>query len=224
MKALEELKYINADGSSLEFLQELGCLAKLRSVSVCLESDSRDKEKELVLISSLHKLGMDGRNNLESITVYNYDECVHLDNSNNYPSWRDAVLNIRIFNMKCIWFTEVPGWMGSLNHIEKLELWVEHMRQKDLDILAELRRLLYLVLGFNFYPAEGLTFRGTTTFQCLKYLRINCEPAWTKLTFGSLPRLQHLQINLHRDFPERDYDDEEFPPSGFFLTLGTSTR
>jgi len=110
--------------------------------------------------------------------------------------------------------------MGSLNHIEKIKLSVEHMGQKDLDILAELRRLLYLDLYFEFYPAEGLTFRGTTTFQCLKYLRIPCNTARTKLTIGSLPRLQHLQIDLSEDLLETDSDDEEFPPSGFFFDIG----
>lgn len=106
--------------------------------------------------------------------------------------------------------------------------------------LAELRRLLYLVLEFDYYPSEGFTFRGITTlFQYLKYLRIHCYTWWTKLIFGSLPWLQHLHIDLARDRSVPDFffflihaqyhsvpdlTTKNLHHLASFLTLGTSTR
>ncbi|GJM87661.1 hypothetical protein PR202_ga03639 [Eleusine coracana subsp. coracana] len=202
MKALEELKVITVDRySSLEFLQELSQLTKLRLISIYMEREPTTLQQESILISSLCKLGM---GNLHSLTIdifdiWNDGSAMHCLHDSHGHSWQAAVQSLRKFSMKSGSFNKVPDWMGSMNHLEKLVLGVEEIEQKDLDILGNLQSLLYLFLMLVEYPKGGLTFRESKGFQGLRYLGTHCYPRGVMLAFesGSMLRLEHLQFDIY---------------------------
>ncbi|OEL37568.1 hypothetical protein BAE44_0001413 [Dichanthelium oligosanthes] len=205
MQALEELKIINLYEQSSRFWLEISLLSNLRDLSILwnpishLRKRKRDPGLSDVysfdqptwnnVVSSICKLGTC---NLRSLSIHNHgyqDVC--------FKSWHPVPHCLQKLAITGDFIKHVPGWVGSLANIQKLELHVEEVRQDDVQIIGSLPALLYLSICIGPKGRVQLEVISTHGFTCLGHLRIGgSDECVLGLMFepGSMPKLEVLVL------------------------------
>jgi disease resistance protein RPM1 len=94
--------------------------------------------------------------------------------------------------------SQVPRWFSSLSELSSLSMWVNLLRQEDLELLGALPMLRFLQLKVD--PRGTITeeqlvvgadhrFRSLAEFEFKHYTR-----CWLKFARGAMPKLQMLEL------------------------------
>ncbi|OEL14671.1 Disease resistance protein RPM1 [Dichanthelium oligosanthes] len=197
LHALQELSVIKINqNSSASSLLGLGSLIKLRILRLywCIVN-TRPDSKAFVdnLLSSLRKLG---RVNLRSLYIqssYSYSIDFLLD------SWFPTPHLLQTFVMGMEYhFPRIPFWIASLDNLTYLDINVDPVEQKALDVLGNLPSLLYLrVTSKATAHKEGLII-SSSMFICLKEFHFTCWSSGVGLIFevGAMMKLEKLRISF----------------------------
>lgn len=186
LRSLEELeKVVVSETQQEKFLQELGQLTKLSTLSVHVRQSKLSKKVDNVrcvgtLISSynLHHLTITYRGNRLRGYLLSLE------------SWRPA--NPAALRKICIrdyCIGKVPSWIISLGNLRVLHLSDMYCtRPEDMAILGGMPALVALKLD--------------TGFRSLKYfdLRVRCCGTTVEFGEGSMPKLEHLELEFSAHF------------------------
>uniref|UniRef100_A0ACD5WQ80 Uncharacterized protein n=1 Tax=Avena sativa TaxID=4498 RepID=A0ACD5WQ80_AVESA len=199
LQSLEELEHVDVSETELEkFLQELGQLTKLRTLSVYVERSKLSRKVDNVrflgtLISS---------SNLHHLTI-SYDADCATQCLLSLESWRPV--NPVSLRKICIYdysIDKVPNWMISLGNLSMLHLAdIYCTGPEDIAILGGMPALVALKLT-TWYGRNGKIF-VRTGFRSLKYfsLAIYCCGTAVEFEEGSMPKLEHLGLafEVHKE-------------------------
>ncbi|KAJ1265875.1 hypothetical protein BS78_08G107000 [Paspalum vaginatum] len=194
---LQELSEIRINRNCLaSSLLGLGSLTKLRMLRLCwCIVDTHNDYKAFVdnLLSSLCKLG---RLNLRSLCIrndYDYSLSFLLD------SWFPTPHLLQKFEMEMSYlFPRIPAWIASLDNLTYLDINVDPVEQKALDVLGNLPSLLYLRVTSKETASKGSLIISSSKFICLKEFFFTCWRNRVGLMFevGAMPKLEKLTVSF----------------------------
>ncbi|XP_044961309.1 disease resistance protein RPM1-like [Hordeum vulgare subsp. vulgare] len=180
---LQILELVDISRTSGKAIKELGELVQLRKLRV--ETEGATKQKCKLLCDAIQKLTC-----LRSLKVDGSLEWLHVVSSPP-PLLRSLKLD------GCL--GEIPGWVGSLMHLVKLQLWRSVIKEEGhiMEIIGPLPNLIELCLGYTSYIGEKLAFK-TGVFPNLKKLDIWNLRQLRKVEFeeGTAPHLEIIDITL----------------------------
>uniref|UniRef100_A0ACD5XGX7 Uncharacterized protein n=2 Tax=Avena sativa TaxID=4498 RepID=A0ACD5XGX7_AVESA len=205
LQGLEELEDVQVSVTELEkFVQEVGQLTKLRTLSVLVKcstlSEKVDNTRFLgTLISSY---------NFHHLTIYyhNYTSVSAIKKERNYTSASLLSLEpwcpVNPLALRKIWiygysFDKVPNWMTSLGNLSVLTLGDMYCTgPEDIAILGGMPALVSLEL-LTWYGRNGKIF-VRTGFRSLKYFSLHIHYCGTAVEFeeGSMPKLEQLKLKF----------------------------
>ncbi|XP_052139446.1 disease resistance protein PIK6-NP-like isoform X2 [Oryza glaberrima] len=197
LHALQELTEIRISQDCLaSSLLELRSLTKLRFFGLrwCITQAHIDyKVFADNLVSSLRKLG---RLNLRTICILGYYACsieFLLD------SWFPSPHLLQSFAMGMNYhFPRVPSWIASLDNLTCLEINIDLVDEKVIQILGDLPVLIFLWLtSKEAGPNERLVIRSNM-FVCLKEFHFTCWRNWEGLMFeaGAMAKVEMLRVSF----------------------------
>uniref|UniRef100_A0ACD5XA50 Uncharacterized protein n=1 Tax=Avena sativa TaxID=4498 RepID=A0ACD5XA50_AVESA len=199
LQSLEELGVVQVFETELEkFLQEVGQLTKLRTLSVYVKQ-SRLSEK----VDNLMFLGT----SISSYKLHHLTIRYDINNSRecflSLEPW--CLVNPVALRKICIDYCiieKVPNWMISLGNLTMLHLSVMYcIGPEDIAILGGMPALVSLKLKI-WYGRNGKIF-VRTGFRNLKYFSLDIYCCGTTVEFeeGSMPKLEHLELefNAHKE-------------------------
>jgi disease resistance protein RPM1 len=146
-EALETVGYINVKHLSTNCIPRLGGLTNLRHLTLFFQSNEAHRE----MACSIRKLV---KANLRSLVLFiNWSP-----NSNNWVEELNLPAECGLRELSIEWHTlsKVPRWMGSLINLQKLQFTVSRASQEDIEILASLPDLRYLMFGSKGPSSERL--------------------------------------------------------------------
>uniref|UniRef100_A0A0A9DGU4 Disease resistance R13L4/SHOC-2-like LRR domain-containing protein n=1 Tax=Arundo donax TaxID=35708 RepID=A0A0A9DGU4_ARUDO len=210
MQCLEELSYIRISSNSIRLVEELGCLRKLRHLTITIEDTSEmevhGRRYREVLLSSIYQLG---RHSLQSLSLeYRGHEDFILDSSMGSCFTLQRLRKFIIGRP----LSRVPKWMSTLVNLTHLELYISRMDASDIDILKGISTLLFLRLVFTGHAPSGRIVINDQGFQCLKEFHIICfiHGMWLLFAPGAMPKLQRYQLTFKLQEPRSSSDDFSF--------------
>uniref|UniRef100_J3N0Q8 Disease resistance R13L4/SHOC-2-like LRR domain-containing protein n=1 Tax=Oryza brachyantha TaxID=4533 RepID=J3N0Q8_ORYBR len=189
MRNLRLLSGINISNSSASAVVELGELAGLRELQICLSDEpSECKPTEETLLASLCKLGSHKLQSLHILCGSSYE---FLDR------WFPLPCSLRLFRMSTSYYVQqLPKWVKpALTNIAYLDINLREIKEEDLKSLGELVALLSLHIWLMPDPKEQLTVQSMG-FQCLKEFVLVCK-AYLKFENGAMPKLEKLEVPFH---------------------------
>lgn len=92
-------------------------------------------------------------------------------------------------------FDNVPRWIGLLSDLTDLELTVRTMLEKDLEIIANLPRLVRFRLTVKDPSTRGIIVLESC-FACLKELFISCRIMPVVFNQGAMPKLEKCELQF----------------------------
>ncbi|KAL6875642.1 hypothetical protein ACP4OV_013155 [Aristida adscensionis] len=209
MQCLEELSHVCVPSHSMQLVQELGQLRKLRNLGITVEEPSVVKDgaryREL-LLSSIYQLG---RHNLESFSLdYRGHEDFILDTSIGSCF---TLQRLRKFIIEKP-LSMVPKWMSTLGNLTHLELYISRMEASDIDIFKGMSTLLFLRLVLTRQAPGGRVVIDDKGFKFLKEFHLLCFICGMWLVFapGAMPKLQRYHLTFKLQEPQSDCDDFSF--------------
>ncbi|EEE53438.1 hypothetical protein OsJ_36529 [Oryza sativa Japonica Group] len=145
------------------------------------------------LVSSLRKLG---RLNLRIMCILGYYACsieFLLD------SWFPSPHLLQSFAMGMNYhFPRVPSWIASLDNLTCLEINIDLVDEKVIQILGDLPVLIFLwLISKEAGPNERLVIRSNM-FVCLKEFHFTCWRNWEGLMFeaGAMAKVEMLRVSF----------------------------
>ncbi|KAK3137095.1 hypothetical protein QOZ80_5BG0447860 [Eleusine coracana subsp. coracana] len=121
-------------------------------------------------------------------------DCAEMDVSISVPA-----SSCQLQRFRAPGFLRVPKWIGQLHNLYDLKLIVKEVLEDDIEILAQLPSLTFLVLIFKGAPEHKIVIRESGFFV-LKHLKIVCNKI-SVLTFeaGAMTKLEWLKLcfNAH---------------------------
>ncbi|PNT73785.1 hypothetical protein BRADI_1g01387v3, partial [Brachypodium distachyon] len=192
MRNLRVISGFNITRSPADAVEDLGNLASLDELNVCLNHVESDEYKrhEVMLLSSLSKLVNCKLRSLEIISANGSLEFL--------SSWSHPPSALQIFSMSSdYYFPVVPKWIGrTLTSLVSLEINLTDLTEEGLCILGELPALLRLKLSLKTGPKDKVTVKGIG-FPSLKEFSIFCtdgEGAYVTFVKGAMPKLEILKL------------------------------
>ena len=186
LTSLQELSRLNVDKSPTA-LAELGKLAELRTLKI----SGLDKNESCMktFLQSLSNLG-----NLRTLECSDDIGPISLDNMSD--QWRGPV-HLQSFNGGFSTFSALPRWFSSLSELSCLSIWVNVLRQVDLQLLGALPVLRFLNLQLLGVTEERLAIGGDQSFRSLaKFRFMHYSSCWLVFGPGAMPKLQRLGLYL----------------------------
>ncbi|GJN04954.1 hypothetical protein PR202_ga22539 [Eleusine coracana subsp. coracana] len=214
-RSLEQLfGYVNfnelVNDKSTDIIQELGLLAELRVLRICLLTGKwNDKLMDSVRkLQKLQDLCIFKRGGQRSINVFD--------------DWVAPRCLRRLDTLRVFWFSRLPVWMNNTSHLvdlSHLSIAVRELEQKDLEILGRLPSLCRLQLEVD-HQDIGIVGRlftvGCGSFPCLVFCELRGFLRPVVFQQGALPKLRRLAFDFHaREAREIAGND-----GGFNLGLG----
>ncbi|WVZ90775.1 hypothetical protein U9M48_037043 [Paspalum notatum var. saurae] len=194
---LQELSEIRINRNCLaSSLLGLGSLTKLRILQLCwCIVDTHNYYKAFVdnLLSSLCKLG---RLNLRSLCIrtdFDYSIGFLLD------SWFPTPHLLQKFEMEMSYlFPRIPAWIASLDNLTYLDINVDPVDQKALDVLGNLTSLLCLRVTSKATAGKESLIIRSSMFICVKEFFFTCWRNRVGLMFevGAMPKLEKLTVSF----------------------------
>uniref|UniRef100_A0A0E0LUK1 AAA+ ATPase domain-containing protein n=1 Tax=Oryza punctata TaxID=4537 RepID=A0A0E0LUK1_ORYPU len=199
MQALEELSHVAILCNSLNFVEALGELSKLRVFRVdCRYSWLNGKKQaprqsvskyEDALLSCLRNLC---KENLQSLEINLTDGSSLVFSLMNpycpFPQLEELVISNFI--------SRVPRGMGSLKDVIHLEIKLDRMEEEDLHIIRDMSAsLLFLRIDLERTPEERLII-DAEGFECLKQFAFCCAGMGLKFVQGAMPDLEKLDLDI----------------------------
>ncbi|CAN6361341.1 unnamed protein product [Urochloa humidicola] len=195
LQALQELCVIKINqNSSASSLLGLGSLTKLRILWLrwCIVNTHPDSKAFVDnLLSSLRKLGRVNLRYLYIQSYYGYSIDFLLD------SWFPTPHLLQTFGMGMEYhFPRIPFWVASLDNLTCLDINVDPVEQKALDVLGNLPSLLYLWLTSRATALKEQLIISSSMFICLKEFHFTCWSSGVGLMFeaGAMIKLEKLGI------------------------------
>lgn len=188
MRNLQVISSLDITESSLDAVEELGNLTRLRELCLWLDGGDRYKMHVEILLSSLCKLSSC---KLQSLYIYGWDGLLSF-----IDSWSPPPSYLQIFYMNdYIYLPQVPKWISpGLTSLAHLKITLAELREEGLRSLGEVPSLLILDMTFYRGPKEKLTITG---FPCLREFRLfGMEGAYVTFTKGVMPKLEKLELSL----------------------------
>jgi disease resistance protein RPM1 len=196
MQALQQLEFIGVSIQSPSFVQELRQLRNLHILQVMI-----DDVVSIDLAASLCTFGMEC---LNSLAIYN-------NGTQPYKLVMEprslTPVGLKILQIWQIQFPRVPRWIGSLDNLQDLILFVEQLRVADFVLLGSLNGLSSLYLRV----ADEITDRSSSSSsQATQQVKINSSHGFPSLRrfqvgseycalgllleAGAMPKLQELNF------------------------------
>jgi len=195
LHALQELSVIKINqNSSASSLLGLGSLINLRILRLCwCIVNTHPDSKAFVdnLLSSLRKLGRVNLRCLYIQSYYGYSIEFLLD------SWFPIPHLLQTFAMGMeYYFPRIPFWIASLDNLTYLDINIDPLGQKALDVLGNLPSLLYLWVTSKATACKEKLIISTSMFLCLKEFHFTCWSSGVHLMFeaGAMMKLEKLRI------------------------------
>ncbi|CAN6371713.1 unnamed protein product [Urochloa humidicola] len=210
MQNLEELSHIVLSSSSTQLAHELGCLRKLRHLTLTVEDpsvmDDHGRRYKEVLLSSIYQLV---RQNLESLSLdYRGQEDFILDSS------MGSCFALQHFQKLIILkpLSRIPKWMDRVINLTRLELYVSRMKESDIEILKGLSNLLFLRLVFTGHAPSRTIVIDDQGFQCLNVFYLICfiPGMWLVFAPGAMPKLQRYHLTFKVQEQQTNSDNFSF--------------
>jgi disease resistance protein RPM1 len=185
--SLHELSrlYVNESPNTLA---ELGNLTKLRVLKIAgLHGNQSYVKTFLQALSNLV--------NLRRLVFYGDGTC-----SLDMPEQWTGPAHLQSFDGNYLTLSQVPRWFSFLSELSSLSMWVNLLRQEDLELLGALPMLRFLQLKVD--P------RGTTTEEQLVVGADHCfrslaefefrhfTRCWLEFARGAMPKLQRLKLHF----------------------------
>ncbi|KAL6659386.1 hypothetical protein ACP70R_003426 [Stipagrostis hirtigluma subsp. patula] len=200
MHNLEELSQYGIESyEQVMPLQEFSKLTKLKTLQITWDFDYLDYSEIIrqsqdicsyvgILLSScdLHNLSIKNKSHMKLP--------LQLDSWN--PS---SPCNLRKLCFKDCAIHKMPNWMGSLGSLQLLHLTILCVRLEDVEILGAIPSLLFLKLHTAGGTGGRIVVHGGNGFRSLKYFSLEISCCGTALEFeaGSMPKLEHVKLELH---------------------------
>ncbi|KAF8667594.1 hypothetical protein HU200_052796 [Digitaria exilis] len=198
LHALQELSVIKINkNSSASSLLGLGSLIKLRILRLCwCIVNTRPDSKAYVdnLLSSLRRLGRANLRRLYIQSYYGYSIEFLLD------SWFPIPHLLQTFCMTMEYhFPRIPFWITSLENLSYLDINVDSVEQKALDVLGNLPSLMYLWVTAKATVCKERLFIRSSMFISLKEFHFTCLSSGVDLMFeaGAMTKLVKLMISFY---------------------------
>ncbi|XBI77634.1 hypothetical protein VPH35_070702 [Triticum aestivum] len=176
--------------SSVESIMGLGKLTNLRKLHICLNENVHTD----ALHSSLSMLSANLR-----ILTFGKGWPIGLDD---VSCWGRTLFprgcHIRELDLGCCEFQRCPKWIGQLDGLTKLMIWVREVAD-GVNIVAGLPSLscFWLIVSmFQGEKEESVVIPGGGAFKALKHLRFHCKKASLTFEAGAMPMLEELSIQL----------------------------
>ncbi|KAK3119151.1 hypothetical protein QOZ80_9BG0714730 [Eleusine coracana subsp. coracana] len=206
LTSLEELSFIHINDDSINTIEALHLLTKLRVLDMCLSMEWNEK-----MVDCLHKL-----RKIQSLRI----EFVDQRNTVDLDIWV-APPHLRRFQARwCCWFSKLPAWMSSshLPDLSILTIAVRGLQQKDLEILGRLPSLrrLDLEVDHDDLGIVGRFFIGPGFFPFLVRCGLFGFAIPVVFQHGAMPRLKAFEF----EFSVREANEIVCSDSGFYMGLG----
>jgi disease resistance protein RPM1 len=184
--SLHELSWLCVNESP-NTLAELGNLTKLRVLKIDGLHDSQSYVKTILR-------GLSNLVNLRTLNLEGDGTC-SLDCT---PEQWTGPAHLQNFDGYHLTLSQVPRWFSFLSELSSLSMWVNLLRQEDLELLGALPMLRFLQLKVD--PRGTITeeqlvvgadhrFRSLAEFEFKHYTR-----CWLKFARGAMPKLQMLEL------------------------------
>ena len=97
------------------------------------------------------------------------------------------------------YFPRIPFWIASLDNLTYLDINIDPLGQKALDVLGNLPSLLYLMVTSKATACKEKLIISTSMFLCLKEFHFTCWRSGVHLTFeaGGMMKLEKLRISFN---------------------------
>ncbi|RLM68914.1 hypothetical protein C2845_PM17G07030 [Panicum miliaceum] len=189
LTSLQELSVLDVKKSP-NTLAELGKLAELRTLSIKGLNGMESYMK--TFLQSLSNLG-----NLRTLEFFEFFGSVgptSLDSMSD--QWRGPV-HQQSFDGNRLTLSVLPRWFSSLSELSCLSIWVNVLRQVDLQLLGALPVLRFLKLQVepNGMTEEQLAIGSDQPFRSLAEFEFrHCSRCWLVFGQGAMPKLQRLKL------------------------------
>jgi disease resistance protein RPM1 len=198
MQALQWLGWIDVSIQSPSFAEELCQLRNLQILDVIV-----DDELSNDLASSLCTLGTGC---LSSLTIYGNEKQKKLV----VEPWSPTQLDLKILKIWWFVFPRVPIWIGSLDNLRELNIFVEQFGVADFGLLGSLNALsgLHLIVKIeaadrssSSQGTQRLKISGAHGFPSLRRFQVGSNYCALGLVFeaGAMPKLQELILLFDED-------------------------
>jgi disease resistance protein RPM1 len=198
MQALQQLEDINVSKQSASFAQELRQLRNLRTLEVMIDDEVSED-----LVSSLCTLGTGCLNSLVIVCNEQHMKLV-------MEPWSPTPLGLKILKILRIVVPRVPRWIGSLDNLQDLTLFVEQLGVADFGLLGSLNALSSLVLWVTIEVADRssssdgtqqVKINGSHGFPSLRWFDVGSQFCAFGLLFeaGAMPKLHELDLRFDMD-------------------------
>jgi disease resistance protein RPM1 len=191
LTSLQVLSRLDAEESP-NALPELGKLTKLRELSI-IGLDERSDVKTILQ-------GLPDLVNLRRLVFSGCGTC-SLDYM---PDQWTGPARLQSFDGNNVTLSQVPRWFSFLSELSSLSMWVNLLRQEDLELLGALPMLRFLQLKVD---SSGTTteeqlvvgadhrFRSLAEFEFRHYTR-----CWLEFARGAMPKLRRLKLHFEVSF------------------------
>ncbi|KAM0928667.1 hypothetical protein ACQ4PT_002620 [Festuca glaucescens] len=190
MRSLQVFSSFDINKSSLDAVEELGNLTRLRELCFWLDGGDQYKMHGEILLSSLCKLGSC---KLKTLYIYGW----------RLTFWDGGSMS------NYIYLPQVSKWISpGLTSLAHLKFSLAELIEEGLRSLGEVPSLLILDMTFHTGPKEKLTIIG---FPCLREFKLfSTDGAYVTFTKGVMPKLEILEL---------PFDVSVAKPYGFCLDI-----
>ncbi|CAL4984771.1 unnamed protein product [Urochloa decumbens] len=186
LTSLQELSLLNVDKAP-NALAELGKLTELRVLE--MKGFNENESYMETFLQSLSNLG-----NLSTLKFDDVSNPRSLDSVSD--QWKGPAC-LQVFDGGYVTFSELPRWFSSLSQLSCLYIWVNVLRQADLQLLGALPMLRYLELRVRLEVTtdERLVIGSDQPFRSLAEFKFrHYSRCWLVFGQGVMPRLRRLQL------------------------------
>jgi hypothetical protein len=191
LRSLEDLSRLRIDDDSMDCIEELCLLPKLRVLCIFLFTD-KCNDKLVECIPKLRKI-----QNLQITKVFGGQR-----DMGGLDAWVAPSHLRRLCIESAFWFSVLPAWMNNpshLVHLCDLSIAVRQLQEKDLDVVGRLPALrrLNLQVGHMDLGIIGRFIVGACSFPCLVHCYLQGFIGPVVFQQRAMPRLTTLHFTFH---------------------------